>query len=113
MSPNRLQHGNALVLGSLCARSPSSATDLYMTDFCIYTVEARIVLIKHYSPSSIAIRSKKSSNGSLPAILPAFHDCKCSPVPFKPIAIRQVPPVTRSRRFATRHNGMSRLLREA
>ena len=39
---------------------------------------ARIELIMRYSPSSIAIRSKKSSNGSI-----AFSDCECPPAPLK------------------------------
>jgi hypothetical protein len=46
----------------------------------IYAAEARIVPIVRYLPSSIAIRSRNSSNGSLRTIPAACRDGECLPV---------------------------------
>jgi hypothetical protein len=60
------------------ARHPSHVTDLRNLLSRFAQFNARIKLIMRYSPSSIAIRSKKSSNGSI-----AFSDCECPPAPLK------------------------------
>ena len=59
-------------------RHPSHVTDLRNLLSRFAQWDARIELIMRYSPSSIAIRSKKSSNGSI-----AFSDCECPPAPLK------------------------------
>jgi hypothetical protein len=46
----------------------------------IYAAEARIVPVMHYLPSSIAIRSRNSSNGSLRTIPATHRDGECLPV---------------------------------
>jgi hypothetical protein len=49
---------------------------------------ACIAPIMHYSLSSIAIRSIKSSNGSFHAPPPCLSDCEYPPVPFKRSQLR-------------------------